>query len=103
MSLILDDDGHLLDHTQWNEQIAQQLADNLDIQLDDWHIQVLLGVRQFYQQFGYAPATRPLIKFLAKHISADIDNAMLQQRFNTGLVARHLCRVAGVPKPANCL
>ncbi|MBV6596483.1 sulfite reductase, partial [Acinetobacter baumannii] len=23
--------------------------------------------------------------------------------FNTGLVARHLSRLAGIPKPANCL
>lgn len=103
MSLTLDQDGHLLDYTQWNEQIAQQLADNLNIQLSAWHFDVLYGVRQFYQQFGYAPATRPLIKFLAKNVDTNIDNAILQQRFNTGLVARHLCRVAGIPKPANCL
>ncbi|MFX8460263.1 sulfite reductase, partial [Acinetobacter baumannii] len=25
------------------------------------------------------------------------------QKFNTGLVARHLSRLAGIPKPANCL
>ncbi|MFH4141627.1 sulfite reductase, partial [Acinetobacter baumannii] len=24
-------------------------------------------------------------------------------KFNTGLVARHLSRLAGIPKPANCL
>ncbi|MBV6578279.1 sulfite reductase, partial [Acinetobacter baumannii] len=28
---------------------------------------------------------------------------VLQQKFNTGLVARHLSRLAGIPKPANCL
>lgn len=103
MSLLLDDDGHLCDHTQWSEQIAQQLAESLNIQLNEWHFAVLYGVRQFYQQFGYAPATRPLIKFLTKNVSTDIDNAILQQHFNTGLVARHLCRLAGIPKPANCL
>lgn len=103
MSLALDQDGHLLDHTQWNELIAQQLANSLDVQLTAWHFDVLYGVRQFYQQFGYAPATRPLIKFLIKHVDSHIDNAVLQQQFNTGLVTRHLCRIAGIPKPANCL
>ncbi|MFW2734629.1 TusE/DsrC/DsvC family sulfur relay protein, partial [Acinetobacter baumannii] len=49
------------------------------------------------------PATRPLIKFLMKTVSPDINNAVLQQKFNTGLVARHLSRLAGIPKPANCL
>lgn len=103
MSLELDQDGHLVDYTKWNEDVAQQLAASLDVQLTAWHFEVLHGVRAFYQQFGHSPATRPLIKFLMKTVSADINNALLQERFNTGLVARHLSRLAGVPKPANCL
>lgn len=103
MQLELDQDGHLLDYTIWNEEVAKELAQSLDLELTEWHFQILQAVRQFYQQFGHSPATRPLIKFLMKTVSPDIDNAILQQRFNTGLVARHLSRLAGVPKPANCL
>ena len=103
MSLSLDQDGHLVDHTVWNTEVAQQLADSLDITLTDWHLEILNAVRQFYQQFGHSPATRPLIKFLMKTVNPEINNAILQERFNTGLVARHLSRLAGVPKPANCL
>lgn len=103
MNLQLDQDGHLVDYTIWNEQVAQELAKTLDLELTDWHFQVLLAVRQFYQQFGHSPTTRPLIKFLMKTVSPEINNALLQQKFNTGLVARHLSRLAGVPKPANCL
>lgn len=103
MTLALDQDGHLVDYRIWNEEIAQQLANSLDIQLSAWHFEVLHAVRQFYQQFGHSPATRPLIKYLMKTVSPEINNAVLQQKFNTGLVARHLSRLAGVPKPANCL
>lgn len=103
MQLELDQDGHLIDYTVWTPEVAQRLAHSLDIQLTDWHLEILYAVRQFYQQFGHAPATRPLIKFLIKTVSPEINNAELQQRFNTGLVARHLSRLAGVPKPANCL
>lgn len=103
MALALDQDGHLIDYTIWNEAVAQELAESLDVKLTDWHFEVLQAVRQFYQQFGHSPATRPLIKFLMKTVSPDINNAILQQQFNTGLVARHLSRLAGVPKPANCL
>ena len=95
MTLELDQDGHLLDYTVWNEQVAQELT--------AWHFEVLHAVRQFYQQFGHSPATRPLIKFLMKTVSPEINNAVLQEKFNTGLVARHLSRLAGIPKPANCL
>ncbi|AXY56602.1 TusE/DsrC/DsvC family sulfur relay protein [Acinetobacter chinensis] len=103
MKLELDQDGHLIDHTVWDKTVAQELADSLNLELSEWHIEILMAVRQFYQQFGHSPATRPLIKFLMKTIGPEIDNAVLQERFNTGLVARHLSRLAGIPKPANCL
>lgn len=103
MNLAFDQDGHLVDYTLWNEAVAQELANSLDLELTVWHFEVLHAVRQFYQQFGHSPATRPLIKFLMKTVSSEIDNAVLQDKFNTGLVARHLSRLAGIPKPPNCL
>ena len=103
MNFELDQDGHLVDYTIWNEEVAQQLAESLEIELSPWHFEVLTAVRQLYAQFGHAPSTRPLIKFLMKTVSPEINNAILQEKFNTGLVARHLSRLAGVPKPANCL
>lgn len=103
MNLELDQEGHLVDYTIWTPEVAQELANSLELELTDWHLNILHAVRQFYQQFGHSPATRPLIKFLMKSVSPDINNAMLQEKFNTGLVARHLSRLAGVPKPANCL
>lgn len=103
MTLELDQDGHLVDYQIWNEQVAQELANSLEIELSAWHFEILHAVRQFYQQFGHSPATRPLIKYLMKTVSPEINNAVLQQQFNTGLVARHLSRLAGIPKPTNCL
>ena len=103
MSLELDQDGHLVDYTIWNEDVAQELANSLDLELSEWHFQILNAVRQFYAQFGHSPTTRPLIKFLMKTVGPEIDNAVLQDKFKTGLVARHLSRLAGIPKPANCL
>lgn len=89
MRLDLDQDGHLVDYTIWNKDVAQELARSLDLELTEWHFNVLNAVRQFYQQFGHSPATRPLIKYLMKTVDANIDNAVLQQAFKTGLVARH--------------
>lgn len=99
----LDSDGHLYHHQQWSEQIAQHLADTLGINLTYEHYQILHAVRDFYQHYGYAPTTRPLIKYLQKTVDIRFDNAFLMQLFQTGLVARHVNRIAGLPKPANCL
>ena len=102
--IALDQDGHLCDHTIWTPDIAQQLADTLDVSLTSEHLQILQQVRAFFIKFNHAPATRPLIKWLQKTLPEhDISNQKLQQLFNTGLVARHVNRLAGLPKPPNCL
>lgn len=100
----LDEEGHLCDHTLWTPEVAQQLADSLAIELTPLHLRILAQVRQFHDEFNHPPATRPLIKYLMKTMPDDnISNQRLQSLFNTGLVARHVNRVAGLPKPPNCL
>jgi tRNA 2-thiouridine synthesizing protein E len=103
-TLTLDQDGHLSDHSLWTPEIAQQLADTLEVQLRAEHLQILQQVRAFFVKFNHAPATRPLIKWLQQTLPEQpISNQQLQQLFNTGLVARHVNRLAGLPKPPNCL
>lgn len=101
--LELDQDGHLQNFQDWTPAVAQQLADTLELTLDDAHFEILYALRDFYDEYGYAPATRPLIKYLSTKVNPEISNQLLMQRFNTGLVARHLTRLSGLPKPPNCL
>ena len=104
LNVELDQDGHLCDHTIWTPAIAQQLANTLDVTLNAEHLAILQQVRAFFVRFNHAPATRPLIKWLQQTLPEhDISNQTLQQLFNTGLVARHVNRLAGLPKPPNCL
>ena len=104
INVALDPDGHLCDHTIWTPAIAQQLANTLDVDLDTERLAVLQQVRAFFAKFNHAPATRPLIKWLQQTLPEDdISNQKLQQLFNTGLVARHVNRLSGLPKPPNCL
>lgn len=103
-TLQLDHDGHLLNPDDWSPKLAQSLADSLEIRLADEHFAILQAVREYYQRFGHPPTTRPLIKFLIQTLpDLALDNAKLQTLFNTGLIARHINRIAGLPKPANCL
>ena len=102
--LALDAEGHLQDHKLWTPEIAQQLADTLDVELTPLHLRILKQVREFHNEFKHPPATRPLIKYLMQTLpDDDISNQRLQALFNTGLVARHVNRIAGLPKPPNCL
>ena len=102
--MVLDAEGHLCDHNDWSIAVAQQLADTLEVTLTDKHHRILAQVRQFFAEFNHPPATRPLIKYLMQTLPDDnISNQELQRLFNTGLVARHVNRIAGLPKPPNCL
>lgn len=104
INVALDQDGHLCDHTLWTPVIAQQLANTLSVDIDTERLAVLQQVRAFFVKFNHAPATRPLIKWLQQTLpDYGISNQKLQQLFNTGLVARHVNRLAGLPKPPNCL
>lgn len=68
----LDQDGHLCDHTIWTPAIAQQLADTLEVNLSDEHLEILQQVRAFFDKFNHAPATRPLIKWLQKKLCQNL-------------------------------
>ena len=104
LNVELDQDGHLCHHTIWTPAIAQQLANTIDVTINTEHLDILQQVRAFFVKFNHAPATRPLIKWLQQTLPEhDISNQKLQQLFNTGLVARHVNRLAGLPKPPNCL
>ena len=100
----LDDDGHLKNHNDWTPKIAQRLADTIGVTLESEHYQIIGEVRVFFETYHHSPSTRPLIKYLMASLpNLDISNQKLQQLFNTGLVARHVNRIAGLPKPPNCL
>lgn len=100
----LDQDGHLRDHTQWSPEVAQKLADTLSVVLTEEHFRILWQTRMFFKTFHHAPNTRVLIKYLMQTLPQDdLSNQKLQVLFNTGLVARHVNRIAGLPKPPNCL
>lgn len=98
-----DKDGFLLDHLSWNEEIAEQLASNEGIQLSPQHWELIHLIRQFYAEFDLSPAMRPLSKYIKQHLGADkADSIYLMQLFPQS-PAKYLAKIAGLPRPENCL
>ena len=44
----LDDEGYLIDSSQWNEELAKELAKIDDLELTDKHLEVLKFLRDTY-------------------------------------------------------
>lgn len=102
-SLALDKDGYLLDLADWSEATAQALAQREGISLSAEHWEILWLVRSFYDEFQLSPANRPLIKFIAVKIGVEKGNSLNLNRLFNGAPAKLAAKLAGLPKPTNCL
>jgi tRNA 2-thiouridine synthesizing protein E len=98
-----DKDGYLRNYREWNETLAQEIAVHDGITLSDAHWEILHAIRRFYQTFEHSPATRPLMKFLAKELGAEKINSIYVMQLFPGTPAKTIARIAGLPKPANCI
>lgn len=102
-SIALDKDGYLADLNDWSTEVATALAAAEDIELSPEHWEILELLRAFYDEFQLSPATRPLIKYTALKLGADKGNSLHLNRLFKGTPAKLAAKLAGLPKPTNCL
>jgi tRNA 2-thiouridine synthesizing protein E len=101
--IALDKDGFLVDLADWNEAVAEALADREELALEADHWEILRLLREFYAEFQLSPATRPLIKYTALKLGAEKGNSLHLNRLFKGTPAKLAAKLAGLPKPSNCL
>ncbi len=102
-SIALDQNGFLEDLTKWSKPVAEALAERESIALTADHWEVLEVLRQFYQEFQLSPATRPLIKYTALKLGPEKGNSPHLNRLFNGTPAKLAAKLAGLPKPTNCI
>ena len=102
-ALALDKDGFLVDLNDWSPAAAEALATREELTLSPEHWEVLNLLREFYAEFQLSPATRPLIKYVALKLGADKGNSLHLNRLFKGTPAKLAAKLAGLPKPTNCL
>ncbi|MDB1113218.1 TusE/DsrC/DsvC family sulfur relay protein [Pseudomonas extremaustralis] len=102
-SLELDKDGYLVDLNEWSPEVANALAavEALELTADHWEILELL--RGFYAEFQLSPATRPLIKYTALKLGPEKGNSLHLNKLFNGTPAKLAAKLAGLPRPTNCL
>lgn len=99
----VDQEGYLSDLNDWSEPVAEALAWQEDLALEDEHWEILRLLRAFYGEFQLSPATRPLIKYTALKLGPDKGNSMHLNRLFKGTPAKLAAKLAGLPKPSNCI
>ncbi|MNF43124.1 MULTISPECIES: TusE/DsrC/DsvC family sulfur relay protein [unclassified Pseudomonas] len=99
----LDKDGYLVDLADWSTEVATALAAAEELELSPEHWEILELLRGFYQEYQLSPATRPLIKYTALKLGPDKGNSLHLNRLFKGTPAKLAAKLAGLPKPTNCL
>jgi len=99
----LDENGFLENFDDWTPEAAERLAIEEGITLTPEHWEILELLREYYLSFDSSPAMRALVKFLRQRLGDDKGRSIYLLRLFPGSPAKIAARIAGLPKPANCL
>ncbi len=103
LDALCDSRGFLKDWQQWNREIALSLARLENIDLSEAHWEILHLLRGYFEQFEASPANRALVNWVKRHAGPDKGNSIYLMTLFPGSPARVGSRIAGLPKPKNCL
>lgn len=91
----VSEDGYLEDMTQWNTEVAKEIAKELNIELTDKHFEVINYLRE--RTIAKESLT---IRNVGK--SGIVDIKQLYELFPKGPL-KFSSKIAGIPKPTSCI
>ena len=102
-SIALDNEGYLRNLSDWNPSVAEHIAQQEGLTLSDAHWEIISLLRDFYQTFEMSPAMRPLVKAVTKELGPDKGKSIYLMSLFPGSPPKLAAKIAGLPKPTNCL
>lgn len=99
----VNEQGFLMQVDDWSPAVAQWLAQNEGIALTDKHWEVLHLLREYYVTYDSSPAMRALVKYCRQRLGDDKGRSIYLLKLFPGSPAKIGSKLAGLPKPANCL
>ena len=98
-----DEEGYLVNLSEWNEDLAGEIAKAEKIDMTQNHWEVVNFLREYYNEYQIAPAVRVLTKAIGKKLGEEKGNSKyLYELFPYG-PAKQACKIAGLPKPTGCV
>lgn len=98
-----DQEGFLLEASDWHPIHAQALIAHLSVRLDDRHFEVIEFLRQYYDRYQHLPNGRMFIRAIAQQLGVEKGNSVYLNLLFKGQALKHASMAAGLPKPPGCL
>ncbi|MBE8717737.1 TusE/DsrC/DsvC family sulfur relay protein [Cellvibrio polysaccharolyticus] len=98
-----DKDGFLKNLSDWSATAASDLAASEKVVLTDAHWEMIYLLQNFYREFQISPSMRALVKYTALKLGKDKGNSIYLLELFPPSPARVASKIAGLPRPANCL
>ena len=98
-----DKNGYLLNLADWTPDVAAQLAIAEKVCLSKAHWDVITVLREFYQEYEVSPAMRILVKQVGIALGGDKGKSIYLMQLFPPSPAKIASKIAGLPRPNNCL
>jgi len=92
----INDEGFLTEYDEWSEDIAQELASNIGIEMTDDHWALIKWLREDFKEKGETATTRRV------QTAGGFPTKQQFQLFPKK-PARKMAYIAGLPKPHGCV
>lgn len=101
---IRNNEGFLEDAWAWSPAIAAVIAAEDGIALNDDHWEIINFLRDFYKHHEISPpSNRLFVKAVKEAFGEEKGNSIYLMQLFPGTPAKTACRIAGLPRPTNCL
>ncbi len=99
-----NNEGFLEDASRWNPEVADEIASESDISLSENHWEIIKFLRTFYAEHEMSPpSNRLFVKAVREALGDEKGNSIYLMQLFPGTPAKTACRIAGLPRPTNCL
>jgi tRNA 2-thiouridine synthesizing protein E len=98
-----DKEGYLKNLSDWSEHVAHAIAEQEGITLTDAHWEIIQLLKTFYNTYELSPSMRVLVKTVAKELGEFKGRSIYLSQLFPRNVIKQSCKIAGLPKPTNCV
>ncbi len=99
----VNEEGFLEDLRDWDEGVAEALAESNEISLTEAHWEVIYFMRNYYLTYEHFPNMRMFVKAVRQALGEEKGNSRYLHRLFPKGPLKYACKLAGLPKPPHCI